>query len=307
MDEKYLIAGVGELLWDILPDSRQMGGAPANFVCHAGKMNTDAYLISAVGDDRDGSDILRRLESMPVNRKFVQIDQQHPTGTVTVHLDENGVPSYVIHENVAWDNIRWTEELRQLARKCDAACFGTLAQRCDVSMNTIHDFIASTPPECLRVLDVNFRQVFYNEEIVSDSLELANVLKLSEEELEMMARILGLPPHMNDQLSTLRDKYALKWIAVTRGPRGSVMVNSQCVSDCPGFDPADLSMTEGGVGDTVGAGDAFTAAMTIGILSGHDIEEINTNANRIAAFVCSQPGATPDLPDKYVTALKQRV
>ncbi len=284
MPRRPVIIGIGEVLWDVLPAGKQLGGAPANFAYHARTLGADAYVVSRVGDDELGHEILRRLDALGVNRDHVTIDPDHPTGTVDVRLDERGVPSYVIREGVAWDFINPSPRLFELARRADAVCYGTLAQREPGNARAIGEFLSATRENCLRVFDVNFRQHYHETETVRRCLAGSNVLKLNEDEVAVLADYLPSPI----ELSEFPKKLDLLAVALTRGPRGSVLHTKRGADEHPGV-PARVA-------DTVGAGDAFTAALVTGLLEGHDAARINDFANRLAAYVCSQPGATPPIP-----------
>ncbi len=283
-----VIVGVGEILWDLLPAGKALGGAPANFAYHAHALGSAASVVSAVGQDRAGDEILQRLSSMGIHREFVAEDSRHPTGSVSVQIDSRGIPNYIIHEDVAWDFIPFEPGMNSLASTADAVCFGSLGQRSVVSRTTIQRFLAATRPECKRVLDINLRQHFYTRDIIIQSLELSNILKLNEDELPVMATMFALHGQVEDQLSQLLRQYHLEVIALTRGSRGAMLQTPHETVDCPGFSVV--------VADTVGAGDAFTAAMTIGLLARRPLMEVNRQACQVAAFVCTQPGATPTIP-----------
>ncbi len=290
-----VVVGVGEVLWDMFPEGKKFGGAPANFAYHARMLGADAHVVSCVGADNLGNEILRRLESLGLSRKYVAVDPDHPTGTVSVKVDNHGKPQYVIHEGVAWDYIPSMPWLVELAKRSDAVCFGSLAQRSPDSRATIRDLLAQTPDECLRVFDINFRQHYYNAETVAIGLEAANVLKLNDEELPEVARLLDLADDNGDinedeVLASLLDQCGLKLIALTRGSHGSTLIGPQQRSDHPAT-PTEIV-------DTVGAGDSFTAAVTMGLLHDLPLETINERANQVAAFVCSQAGATPEMPEQ---------
>lgn len=290
------IAGIGELLWDVLPQGKQMGGAPCNFAFHALQAGFDAHVISAVGEDQDGREILMVMDQLEVNKSTVQINSAYPTGTVTVELDSAGIPDYIIHENVAWDHINWSEDLGILAGEMDAVCFGSLAQRNQVSGNTIRRFLETTTPECLRVYDINLRQSFYDRETVLRSLELANVLKLNEDELPVLAGYLGYDGSEEDTLTSLLGDFQLRLIAYTKGSQGSWLMTPDETSHC------EVPSVE--VADTVGAGDSFTAVLLAGILNGLSLKRVHEAATEVAAFVCSRHGATPQLPANLLNLLK---
>ena len=287
-DKRPVVIGLGEVLWDMLPDGKQFGGAPANFAYHAKALGADAHVVSCVGDDDLGREILDRLDGLQLSHDDVALTDLHPTGTVSVELDADGKPDYVIHEPVAWDVIPWSERLTALAGQTDAVCFGSLAQRSAVSRRTIRDFLAATPAACLRIFDINLRQHYYSGEIITTSLQTANVLKLNDEELPEIARLLSIPGDEEEVLKTLRERFDLTLIALTKGDRGSLLLTADGQSIHAG-QPAEIA-------DTVGAGDAFTAVLAMSWMQGRELDAINARANRIASFVCSKNGATPEMP-----------
>lgn len=283
-----LVVGIGELLWDLLPDGRQMGGAPANFAFHAQALGASSAIVSAVGDDRSGREILEELGRRGLERSGIAVVSGAPTGTVTVALDAGGIPHYTIHEGVAWDVLPWTAGLGDLAARADAVCFGSLAQRSPVSRTTIGAFLDATGPDCLRVLDLNLRQAYFSRETVHGLLGRATVLKLNDDELATVAGMLSFPGPESRVLAALLEAYPLSLIALTKGPSGSRLFGRGVDIIDPGH-PIETA-------DTVGAGDAFTAALVAGMLRRKGWEEIGERANRVAAFVCSRKGAWPDLP-----------
>ncbi len=287
--DKYVCVGLGEILWDMLPAGKQLGGAPANFAYHAQALGGQGVVVSCVGDDELGREIITRLDELGLDRGYLAVDKHHPTGTVTVDLDENGKPDYTIHENVAWDFIPSDPRLAELAARTDAVCFGSLCQRSDVSHRAVRDFLQATRPECIRVFDINLRQSYFNKAIVQTMLELSNVLKLNDDELPVVADLLSLTGSAPDILLQLTDNYSLRMIALTRGANGSCLYTMGKMCSHRGL-PTHIV-------DTVGAGDSFAAAVTLGLLHGRPLAEINEFANRVASFVCSQAGATPRLPD----------
>jgi len=289
MNKNFKIAGVGEVLWDAFPDGEKFGGAPANFTCHCCSLGADAYVISCVGDDPRGKLALDFLENHGVNIEGVAVDNACETGVVLITLDEHGKPEYEIKEGVAWDNIRWDEDLARIASAMDAVCFGSLCQRGQVSRDTIRRFISATPAHSMRVFDVNLRQQFYSDEIIRESLQLANALKLNDEELPVVAGAMGIQGSDEQILEDLIQKCNLKLIALTCGSKGAVMRTKTETSSLPAPDVD--------VVNTVGAGDCFTAAMIMGFLAGKPLDEINEHANKLAGFVCTQAGAVPALPE----------
>ena len=290
MGMPFAIVGLGEVVWDLFPEGAQFGGAPANFACHAAMLGADAYIISRVGDDELGDRALAALRGHGVETRYVGRDREHATGTVPVELDDAGRPRFEIAEDVAWDHIAWWDGLEDLARRADAVCFGTLAQRGETSRATIRRFLEAAGPECLRILDVNLRRPFVDPRVVLDSLRLANVVKLNDDELPVVADMCGLAGSGREPLEGLRERYGLRLVALTRGAEGATLLGREGSAECPGTPVA--------VKDTVGAGDAFTAAMALGWLRGHHLDEICRHACRVAAFVCTQAGGTPELPEE---------
>ena len=288
MVEKFHITGIGEILWDMFPDGAQFGGAPANFVCHAQALGATSHMVSCVGSDELGWRALGYLKENGVDTSTVAQSEERPTGTVEVELDAKGVAQYEFAANVAWDALTWSEALAHEAETANVVCYGTLGQRSELSKNTIQRFLKRTTDDCLCVFDVNLRQHFYTEALIRDSLESANILKLNDEELPVLSSSCGLSGSETAIVEQLRDRYNLRLVALTRGPKGAILFTADTLSECDGFTVE--------VKDTVGAGDAFTAAMTLGLLLGHELDRINEHACRVAAFVCSQDGATPKLP-----------
>jgi fructokinase len=285
-----IIIGLGEILWDLLPQGKQLGGAPANFAYHAQALGARSYVISAVGNDPLGKEILEHLNGVDLNQDFIEIVSEYPTGTVDVHLDHEGKPDFIIHKDVAWDYIPFSDRLRQLANNASAVCYGTLAQRSMVSRNTIRDFISHTPINCLRVLDINLRQKYYSADLIKESLELANCLKLNEDELPIVAKLCSLQGDEETILASLYKKYKLKIIALTKGKDGSQLYKKD---ESTKFEAPKVQVI-----DTVGAGDAFTAALVMGMLKEYPQERTHKNATKLAAFVCGQKGATPKLSEE---------
>lgn len=286
MSNKHRIIGLGEILWDLLPSGKELGGAPANFAYHAQALGANSCVVSCIGKDALGDEILALLDEVNLDRLSLAVDSAHPTGTVSVSLDAKGVPAYVIHTGVAWDFIPWSDGLADLAQSASAVCFGSLCQRSPVSRRTIRAFLENTSPECPRVFDVNLRQSFYDRDVIHESCTLANIVKLNDEELPVLARLLGLRSKATmDLLRELVDEYSLKLIALTRGSHGSILYTPGEVSEHAGY-PAQIV-------DTVGAGDSFTAAIVIGVLNNEKLDCINDSANRLASYVCSQKGAMP--------------
>ena len=286
-----LVVGLGEVLWDVLPEGKKLGGAPCNFAYHVRQFGLESIAISAIGDDLLGKEILSTLEKKGIRHQIETVP--YPTGTVQVEIDQNGIPQYEIKANVAWDNIPYTEPLAELAKRTKAVCFGSLAQRSDVSRNTINrflDVILNNGDEHLIVFDVNLRQDFYNKEILCDSLQRCNVLKINDEELVIVSRLFGLSGiDMHDKCQDLLEKHRLKMLILTCGINGSYVFTPDIVSYLP--------TPKVKVADTVGAGDSFTAAFIASILRGESIGEAHRKAVEVSAYVCTQNGAMPVLPN----------
>jgi fructokinase len=283
-----LVVGIGEILWDVLPSGRHLGGAPANFAYYARTLGAEAVIASALGDDEDGRGILDALRAHWMGRDHLTIVPGVPTGRVSAALDAAGVPTFTIHGPSAWDFLAMTPELSSLAGRADAVCFGTLAQRSDVSRRTIRGFLDQTKPECLRVFDVNLRQIYYDRELVRDLIGRSRILKMNAEELAVIAAMFGLLGKGTDVLRRLRDLFSLDLVALTRGPEGSRLLGREGESDHPGIEVE--------VVDTVGAGDSFTAALVMGLLTKKTLDEVNDSANRLAASVCARRAAWPETP-----------
>jgi fructokinase len=289
MNRRPVIVGIGEALWDVFPDAAHFGGAPANFACHASSLGAEAFMVGAVGADPLGHRALEKLRERGVVISHVRLDPEHATGTVQVSLDETGQASYQFAADTAWDHLKWSDELADLARRADAVCFGTLAQRSAISRQTIRQFVEATPPSSLRVFDVNLRQSFYDAESIRKSLQIASLVKLNDQELPVIQELCGLQSTTpRDLLFELSSRFNLRVAALTRGPAGSLLIADGQEDDSPA--PATTVL------DTVGAGDAFTAVLVMGLLHQVPLGEINHHANAVAAYVCSQPGATPPLP-----------
>ena len=293
--ENTIVVGMGEALWDVLPEGKKIGGAPANFAYHVSQFGLNSRVVSAVGDDKLGLEILDNFREKKLNA-MVEI-VPYPTGTVQVELDAEGVPCYDIKEGVAWDNIPYTPALEDLAKHTKAVCFGSLAQRSVVSRDTINRFIDAMPAEdTLKIFDINLRQGFYTKEILCNSFSKCNILKINDEELVTVSRMFGYPGiDLQDKCWILLAKYNLKMLILTCGVNGSYV-----------FTPGNVSFVETPrveVADTVGAGDSFTAAFVSSILSGLSIGEAHKLAVETSAYVCTQNGAMPVLPQ----SLKDRV
>lgn len=290
-----VIVGLGEALWDCLPDGSKLGGAPANFAYHASQFGNDAYAISAIGNDALGDQTLKEFDEKHL--KYVMPRVDYPTGTVQVELDEEGIPTYDIKQNVAWDNIPFTPEIENVAKHCGCVCFGSLAQRNKISRDTIHRFIDSTPKTCLKIFDINLRQNFYTKEIIQDSFKACDILKINDEELVTIGRLFGYPGlDIENKCYLILGKYNLKMLVLTCGTNGSYVFAPGVKS----FQPTPKVEVD----DTVGAGDSFTGSFASAILAGMPIKEAHKLAVEVSAFVCTQPGAMPKLPESLLNRVK---
>ena len=289
MKQKPIVAGIGELLWDIFPSGKQVGGAPCNFAFHSMQAGCESFLISAVGNDVTGNDLLTTLDGLNINCEFIQRNN-FPTGTVTVTLNENGQPQYIIHENVAWDNTVFNEKIESKTRDLDAVCFGSLGQRNPVSATTVQRLLSTVKPGCLKVFDINLRQHFYSFEIINKSLEFADILKLNDEELPVLSSLYNIAGDVKSKLNEVLRIFNLKYIVYTMGEKGSLILGENQYSF--------LESSKVVVADTVGAGDSFTAVLVSGILNNIPLNEIHKAATRTAAYVCTQKGATPTITFK---------
>ena len=286
--EKRYVVGLGEVLWDVLPESKKLGGAPANFAYHAGQFlgSDNTIAISALGEDKLADETIEALKEHGLNYLLPRVN--YPTGTVQVTLSGDGIPAYEIKENVAWDNIPYTPEIAEIARSCRAVCFGSLAQRSVTSWATIRQFLDDTPADCLKIFDINLRQQFYTKDVIEESLKRCNILKINDEELVVIKRMYGYDDlDMRGICEKILAEYGLKMLVLTCGTNGSYV-----------FAPGLTSFQETPkvkVADTVGAGDSFTGSFCASILNGKPMEEAHKKAVEVSAFVCTQNGAMPTL------------
>lgn len=288
-DNRYVV-GLGEALWDVLPEGKKLGGAPANFAFHAGQFGLNSVAVSALGEDALAEETIKQLEEKDLKYEMPRVP--YPTGTVQVELDTDGVPTYDIKENVAWDNIPFTKSIENIARNARAVCFGSLAQRNVVSRETIHKFLDVTPADCIKIFDINLRQQFYTKEVIQESLKRCNMLKINDEELVIIGRMFGYPGlDIENKCFLILGKYNLDILVLTCGVNGSYVFTSGKVSYQP------TPKVE--VADTVGAGDSFTGSFCAAILSGKSVEEAHKLAVNVSAFVCTQNGAMPVLPKEF--------
>jgi len=280
--------GLGELIWDLLPDGKQLGGAPTNFAYISRLLGNEAVVASRIGDDDLGREAVERLARLGVSTGYLQLDRAHPTGTVGVRLDEGGEATFAVNENSAWDYLEWTGGWERLAQQADVVCFGTLGQRVEQARQTIIRFLESTRPRALRVFDVNLRHSFFSIEMLERSLELATIVKLNLAELSVLGQMLGFAADTEEGMARrLLKQFNFELIAVTRGQRGSLLVTEEGTNDHPGIRVQ--------VKDTIGAGDAFIAALAHYYLCRAPLSVISESANRIGAWVATQQGATPVL------------
>ncbi|HXS74917.1 MAG TPA: carbohydrate kinase [Terracidiphilus sp.] len=294
MREPHLVLGIGELLWDVLPTGRRLGGAPANFIVMAGRLGNHAVILSRIGRDDLGREAVSVLDPLPADTAHLQIDTQHETGRVTVAFND-GQPEYTIDKPVAWDSLELSDDWVKLAERADAICFGSLAQRSIEARQTIQTLAAQTPSRCVRVFDVNLRPPFYSSEVIQESLELATVVKMNDAEVPLVLALLGMPVedggdpgHLRFGAERLLAEFpTLQMVAITRGAHGSLLVNREGWHEHAGFTAK--------VADTIGAGDAFTAAMTHYLLRGAELSVLNEAGNRWGSWMASQNGAMPPL------------
>ena len=285
---KNYVVGLGEALWDVLPEGKKLGGAPANFAFHAGQFGLNAIAVSALGQDKLAEETVQQLELKQLQYCMPRVP--YPTGTVQVTLDGEGVPTYDIKENVAWDNIPFDDDVKAVAQNTRAVCWGSLAQRNVVSRETIYKFLDATPDTCLKIFDINLRQNFYSKEVICESMKRCNILKINDEELVAIGRMFGYPGlDIENKCWLILGKYNLDMLVLTCGVNGSYV-----------FTPGEMSFQptpKVEVADTVGAGDSFTGTFCAAILAGVPVAEAHRHAVEVSAYVCTQNGAMPVLPD----------
>ena len=296
--EKRYVVGLGEALWDVLPEGKKLGGAPANFAYHVGLFlgQENALAVSALGEDALAAETEAALDEHGLSYLMPRVP--YPTGTVQVQLDAEGIPTYDIKEGVAWDNIPFTPEMEEVAPSCKAVCFGTLAQRNEVSRQTIYRFLEATPADCMKIYDINLRQHFYTKEIIQASLMHCNILKINDEELEILAKMFGYSSlDTEDQCWLILGKYGLKRVILTCGVNGSYVYSEGRSSyvETPHVE----------VADTVGAGDSFTAAFCAATLKGLSSIKAHKLAVDVSAYVCTQKGAMPAMPNDLLDRISQ--
>jgi fructokinase len=285
-DQRRKIVGLGEVLWDMLPKGKQLGGAPSNFAYISTLLGNQGIVASRIGVDTLGNEAVHQLAKLGVDTSHIQTDPIHATGTVQVEVDHAGQPRFEIAEGVAWDFLEWTLAWQDLAAQSDAICFGSLAQRAPASCATIRQFLDAAKKDAVRIFDVNLRQAFHSKEVLAESMKVADIVKLNHEELPRIMRMFGLPHH--DEIASadlLVELYDLKLICVTRGCRGSLLINHETLDEHSGYRIQ--------IGDAIGAGDAFTGALVYEYLQGAPLTRMNETANRMGAWVASRVGAMP--------------
>lgn len=287
------VIGIGEILWDLLPDGKQLGGAPANFAWHAQQLGANGTVVSSVGNDEPGKEIRSIIKAKKLGNG-ISVSSK-PTGTVSVKL-KDGIPDYIIHENVAWDFIELNTVAKAALKKADAICFGSLAQRSEVSRRVIHQALDITPEDCVKVFDINLRQHFYSKAIIEASLKHADVFKINNDELVVLRKMFELSGDDETVSTTLLNRFNLQMIALTRGDKDSWLLTAHEISR--------METPKVKVADTIGAGDSFTAAIAMGKLHQLPLTDIHKKAVDLSAFVCTKSGAMPHLPEGSVTELK---
>ena len=288
MEKKYVV-GLGEALWDVLPEGKKLGGAPANFAFHAGQFGLNSIAVSALGEDNLAEETIQQLEEK--NLQYCMPRVPYPTGTVQVTLDNEGIPTYDIKENVAWDNIPFNDDVKAIAENTRAVCWGSLAQRNVVSRDSIYKLLDATPKDCMKIFDINLRQNFYTKEVICESMKRCNILKINDEELVLIGRMFGYPGlDIENKCWLILGKYDLDMLVLTCGTNGSYV-----------FTPGSMSYQptpKVEVADTVGAGDSFTGTFCASILAGKPVTEAHKLAVSVSAYVCTQNGAMPILPEE---------
>ncbi len=292
---QYTLIGIGEILWDEFANYKVLGGAPTNFAFHANGLGAKGMIVSAVGNDKSGDEIINLLNKKELAHQL-SIDENHPTGSVSVTIDKNGSPAYIIHENRSWDFFTFESVHQQIAQQADAICFGSLAQRNVISGSAILKFIQSTRKDCLKIFDINLRQNYYTRDTIFKLIGLSDILKLNHEELDIVRTMFLNAENETDNLEELIALFDLKLIVLTKGKDGSRIFIGKTNDSVYRSKPVEVL-------DSVGAGDSFSAVVALGYLKGLSLDKINRCASRVAAFVCSQKGATPKIPDNIIRSL----
>ncbi len=283
----HTVVGLGEALWDLLPSGKHLGGAPLNFAYISSLLGEQALICTRIGDDPLGNEIQAELRARKLSLNGIQTDPELPTGTVAVSF-KDGQPEYEIRRPAAWDALEWSPKWCEIASKSDAICFGTLAQRTQKSQKTVHKFVENAPNTCLKVCDINLRRPFFDAQIIESTLQLATILKLNDIELAEIAAMFAIKSA--DPVAQMREllrRFDLKCVFVTRGERGAMATNGAETVEHPGF------LVQ--IRDTIGAGDAFTAAAIHCLLAKKDLKTTLATANKWAAWVASQPGGMPKM------------
>jgi fructokinase len=300
MTQPATIVGLGEVLWDLLPSGKQLGGAPANFAYMSNLLGDRGVVASRVGADDLGREARATMEKLGITTSYVQEDGSRPTGTVRVRVDASGQPEFTIMESVAWDALEWSPLWKELASAADVVCFGSLAQRSPTSRSTIRQFLEALPTKVLRIYDVNLRGTFFTKALLHESLQRAHLVKLNDQELPRITELLALSGSSEEERAQgLLEAYGLRLVCVTRGDRGSLLVAKSQIATHKGFRVQ--------VADAVGAGDAFTACLAHYYLRGASLDEMNENANRVAAWVASQVGATPSTGEQQLSEILAKI
>jgi|SRR5579862_4644025 len=293
---EFTVLGLGEVLWDLLPTGPQLGGAPTNFAYHASILGARAMVVTRVGNDDLGRAALDRFKGMRLPTESVQVDPSRPTGTVTVTLNEKGVAQYVFADDSAWDDLAVTDSAVAAASAVHAVCFGTLGQRTERSRKVIQHLVAAAPAGALKVFDVNLRLNFYSRDVIEQSMRLANVLKINDEELRVLTSMFSLQGNVRQRIEWFAYSFGFKTVVLTRGADGSLIHHDGRWSEMP---PRPIRVL-----DTVGAGDAFAAGLAMGLLNGMELGELHHVAAEMARYVCSQCGGTPSMPDAFRRSLR---
>jgi fructokinase len=287
MKKIFKVIGVGEILWDVFPNGKKLGGAPANFAYHISALGHNGIILSRIGNDNNGKEIIKHLKGLGLATKYIQIDNNKATGVVEVKIDNKNQPNYIIKENVAWDFMQWSEKFNLLIKTTDAICYGTLAQRDEVSKKTIVSLLEKMNKNTVKVYDINLRQSFFSKTIIDDALKLSDILKLNSDEINVLRELLNISIKYNEKdiCKFLLDSYNLNLICLTKGEEGSILIDKQNYYHSPSY-PYEVA-------DRVGAGDAFAAAAVVNYLKGNPIDAISIQANKLASWVTSKSGGTP--------------
>lgn len=289
MGKNFIVLGIGEILYDLLPDGKVLGGAPTNFAYHANELGAVGIPVSAIGCDALGDEILLELGKRGLKANYIQRDKNHNTGIVKVEF-RDGEPNYFIEENAAWDNIKLTKELLDIFKKADAVCFGSLAQRTKNNQLVISTLLSELKSSCIVYFDLNLRQNFFSKELIDRLVRQSNIFKLNEDELHYISQLYNLTGNELNRSRTIINMFDLSLVALTLGAKGSLLITAN--------ESSKVRPTANKIQDTIGAGDSFSAAVVVGLLNHMDIASTNEFANEVASYVCSQKGGTPRIPEK---------